>query len=66
MAFSEDSFLTGFADELVKEATGKSSKPWALVFATLLIVGLGALWFVRRRHAEGADAAEEVPAPVAA
>jgi LPXTG-motif cell wall-anchored protein len=66
MALSEDSILNSFADELLKEATGKSSKPWALVLASLLIVGLTALWLVRRSKSQAADATTEVPAPVAA
>jgi LPXTG-motif cell wall-anchored protein len=66
MALSEDSFFTGFADELVKEATGKSSKPWALVLAALLLIGLGGLWFARRSKSQPADAPAEVSAPVAA
>jgi hypothetical protein len=66
MALSEDVLFTGLGDELLNEATGRSSRRWPLVLFVLLFGALVAGYLVRRTRSHGADLPTEVPTPVAA
>jgi hypothetical protein len=49
--------VTGFAEELIAESIGTSSKKWALLLLAAIAGAAAALWLTGRAHVHAPDAA---------